>query len=398
MVAHENRLPRETFSRKLKVMCKKLDEKSKSVFEHRYYEDRVATSHVEVKNLWVFGSYARGAPDCGDLDLIIEYHVSDGRTPSTRATTREFVGKPVRVSFYSGTPKRNESGVSLDDAVLIWSADADIWKEAIESIQVVEGATRFSRKTDIIPLRPKQLGMIQDEMLEIVKLIENGYLASTFIPFEGKMEEDLAAKKALPEVFKNYETAKNNAKAIPDIVRILESIGPKEEWRLEYSRGLMYGGTSIQIGKKNPNIERLMRSGFYAVAIVPTPTQWGPNGIWMLERGPNHPDIVKINERKIFMVFEDEKPEYINEWDDFIETKTLEVFTSKEGAEEYLKLWIEDGLDYKSEVAEIIGPKSLSYFAAAEKVYVDGVDFDMRSIGGRTCATIGDLIDSLAAI
>ena len=69
MTALEKRFPRDVFTKKLRRICERLDECATRTisFKHFFFRHRLLTAEVTVKSLWVAGSYARGAAECGDL-------------------------------------------------------------------------------------------------------------------------------------------------------------------------------------------------------------------------------------------------------------------------------------------------------------------------------------------
>ncbi len=77
----ERRLPRDHFTRVLARICGRLDNSyaSQVRWTDSFFKE-VHHSIVSARALWVVGSYARGALDCGDLDLVMEaISQSDGR-------------------------------------------------------------------------------------------------------------------------------------------------------------------------------------------------------------------------------------------------------------------------------------------------------------------------------
>jgi hypothetical protein len=124
MAPSEKRLLREAFTRKLRRLCERLDEPHPRtvVFKHWFQRD-LQTSDVSVTSLWVVGSYARGAPDCGDLDVVLTIKWT-AHEPATTAVTRAFFGTLPYVRYYFGEPfhrtlakdrdSRRHRGTALD--------------------------------------------------------------------------------------------------------------------------------------------------------------------------------------------------------------------------------------------------------------------------------------------
>jgi hypothetical protein len=70
-----NRFPRDRFTRSLLAICEKLDACHDRTFDYKspnsdpWYLRIEGRVHAKVLSLWAFGSWARGAAECGDLDL-----------------------------------------------------------------------------------------------------------------------------------------------------------------------------------------------------------------------------------------------------------------------------------------------------------------------------------------
>ena len=134
----EVRTPRAAFTRRLARLCERVDEASEvDVNFNPFFSGRgdQRTRRVKLQRLWAVGSYARGAPTCGDLDLVFEFTTSGGPPfPSDRDTRRALFGAPPDIRFYAGTPERNSSLVRMDGARLVWSGPGCDWRKALASI------------------------------------------------------------------------------------------------------------------------------------------------------------------------------------------------------------------------------------------------------------------------
>jgi predicted nucleotidyltransferase len=73
------RIPRAVLTRRLKRLLARVDATPERVVERKkslvFGIDVRGPVRVRVDAIWVFGSYARGAPECGDVDLIIQSHM-----------------------------------------------------------------------------------------------------------------------------------------------------------------------------------------------------------------------------------------------------------------------------------------------------------------------------------
>lgn len=99
-------------------------------FRHFLFRSRQYTADVTVTSIWVAGSYARGAFNCGDLDVVFQAEETRNM-PSQSAITRSFFGTLAYVRYYIGDPQKNASGIEFPDAVQIWSCPGCDWATAI---------------------------------------------------------------------------------------------------------------------------------------------------------------------------------------------------------------------------------------------------------------------------
>jgi hypothetical protein len=157
MAAIEKRLAREAFTKKLRRLCERLDEPQPRTvaFKHWFLRDP-QTSEVTITSLWVVGSYARGAADCGDLDVVLTLKTSE-HEPSTSAVTKAFFGSLPYVRYSTGDAQKNSTGVALPEAAQIWSGPPCNWEAALSSIRIDPTAGGAAREMDAIPLRLEQI-------------------------------------------------------------------------------------------------------------------------------------------------------------------------------------------------------------------------------------------------
>jgi hypothetical protein len=116
---------------------------------------------IAVKELYVFGSYARGAMNCGDLDIVL-VTVEPTEEDRARCPSRGFMNLPdfdrkfrkrLRTSRSERIDILRTWGPSWDkvgkierkDCVLIWNGDA-AWKERIAAIEPDPTAGRAPRR------------------------------------------------------------------------------------------------------------------------------------------------------------------------------------------------------------------------------------------------------------
>lgn len=298
----ENRLPRESFSKALARMCKKLDEAPERLVLEKPAFSGNFEARITITSLWVVGSYARGAEHCGDLDVVIDWRSRNGLTPSTQAVKNIFFGPVPRLQCFSGTPKNNSSYVAFPDAVKIWSGPGCNWENAIESIKVVQGAGRQARETDLIPLRPCQMNCCWDGLHNVVEQLKSGILEQDFVAFTPEMiAADVGADLDPTARYLFSLQSKKSQALMPPIVRLMDKIEPNLTWYYEGGTSLRCGGSMIRLGLPSIDLHLLKPdTGVRQLVIIPHLSARGPNGAWILRRGPNHPDAQTFGQRQAY--------------------------------------------------------------------------------------------------
>ncbi|MBC3487158.1 hypothetical protein HU750_15915 [Pseudomonas sp. SWRI50] len=222
----EKRHPSERFTKQLIKMCRALDKASEHDFEVKGYRN-THPGHMEALELWVVGSYARGAATCADLDVVVNFN-SSGAAPSSSETRRKFFGSPPLLRLYEGTPEENRSGVPFPEAVLIWTKADGAWQSRIDSIRLDPNAGRAPRETDVIPLRPEQMYLWPEELAKVVELHRAGVLEWEFIPFSDSMLEPIPEQdKGEPERqlhLRTRDMGKKTQQLIPAVWRLAREL------------------------------------------------------------------------------------------------------------------------------------------------------------------------------
>ena len=176
------RIPRAVLTRRLERLLARVDATPERVVERKkslvYGIDVRGPVRVRVDAIWVFGSYARGAPACGDVDLIIQSHMEwagavtlDGR-PYLGSSLLPSIGKvispvigPLRKITFVDHHNYMSGGTMLSgdqvarDALLLWMPGLD-WLAALHGIPLDRTAGRAPRKewaTDEEQLKAERL-------------------------------------------------------------------------------------------------------------------------------------------------------------------------------------------------------------------------------------------------
>jgi len=307
----ERRRTRESFTRTLVRICKRLDVKSSAevqgINRHTHWKE---SGSFRLIRMWVVGSYARGAMACGDLDLVIE--LVDQRGGFTKQqVSRVLLGSPPDVTVYQGTPEDNTSYVIFDEAKLIWDGPGCSWQEAIEGIIPDPGAGRMVRSTDRIPFRRNQidLGFTDDPLGDYEHILElegNGVIQSVFLPIEqGGMEATLAdtnQQQFLEHIASNCgrKTRQLAPYAVQQLSQLPRWPNHYWQWDLHEKTKFRLGGADVRVGKPCIAIHALDNVTTSQVILAPHITRRGPNGIWILKRGNAHPLTIQFQHTQAY--------------------------------------------------------------------------------------------------
>lgn len=284
------RTPRATFHRMLTKMLTKAtsqeywDLPCEDIF---YWVKRKDTARIMLNGIWVAGSFARGATTCGDLDLILDVVKISGEDMPRRSTMRKHIlGVYPHVTTCIGTPNKNNFHTEFPEAVLLWSPEQPDWQTALNSIKINKEAGHLPREHDIFPLRGEQFdcgsyGSIID--LYKKKIINWQWISSDVVHEQntGKIRKFLNTLNTLK--------GKKSFEALADAVHYFCPCVPESSWDVGFCRPtqIKIGGYYVFTGAyPYINLDELDKPECSALVIVPHKTKRGPNGLWIIERGP----------------------------------------------------------------------------------------------------------------
>lgn len=411
MAALEKRYPRESFTKKLEQICQRLDEASTRAIAHKDFFNKAVTSQLEITSLWVVGSYARGAMACGDLDLVIEYRLIEGPHPAPRKITKTFFGGLPYVSYYFGNPESSTSGVAFPDAIVIWTEPGCDWRATIDSIKPVPSAGRAARETDSIPLRPDQLYM-EPERLQWIAAQEKEHLLEwefveftpadlVAVPTEEISKRDKKLLRMAPMMGKKSQVL------IPVIIRLMARYEPIGVWDSSDSYRVKFncGATALHLGRPalpyNPFDEEPTIKQY---ALVPHISRKGPNGAWIIRRGPHHPDTQSLANRHAYYLGSPGSPETVvyRGLDKIWPTKMLELFSTHEEAKEFAAMLDEGSESPDTTISRAEGLDLITLFALVDVVEIGDHQLATTHAGAayfeRNKATMSEIIAALPIV
>jgi hypothetical protein len=330
----ENRRSRASFTRVLERFCARLDETS--VFHVMVPKRDFLPGYsgkIRIRSLAVVGSYARGSPTCGDLDLLLDLEVIEGSIPPIQKLVRQAFGVFPDVRYYHGSQEENSSGIAFGESVCIWREGAD-WKQNLSSIKEDPQATA-PRRSDTVPLRIEQTEGDLTERRKLTELVENGTLRWRLIPYEGgSIPDELNEAQARVLHVAKCSWGRRSRALLPDILRYLRTRFESSVWN-DSSSDLDMAGVVFQLGYSSPHLAVLETPTHARIVIAPHISRRGPNALWEIERGDAHPLEVAFAHRECYVLRDtDEKPsigtEVVSGWGN--EAAFLELFPTFQAA------------------------------------------------------------------
>jgi hypothetical protein len=284
----ERRRSRDSLTRSLERIAGRIAQAPSQTVEwndrHRYTRE---VSTITAKRLWVAGSYARGAPQCGDLDLVLEVTVS-GVHPSSRTIAKGLFGSAPDTTLYVGTPDENSSYVVFPEACLIWSEDSPDWKANISAIACDAGAGRYARPTDRLPLRPEQMSTTLEELEQLLQLKGAQVLDWKFVDASDITLDPAAVEST--RLLAECLGAKTRD-ALQLAASYFGAAGREGEWNpatMNERTRFRCGGILLLTAYPEIPVHHLENPFYDTLALVPHRSRRGPNGIWIIRRGPAH--------------------------------------------------------------------------------------------------------------
>lgn len=226
---------RASYTRTLAAICGRLDKQpDASICWTHPFAPIKCNSQFYVTSLWVVGSYARGALDCGDLDLVAEIVVVDGPPPPEYEVAKELYKFRKGVSLHIGIPHQNTSNTQFPEARLIWQGPGCDWQAAIDAITPDPSAGHYERPTDRIPFQPKQLRCAIEALDELLSLEEQNIIQWKFAPIDlGVNVEPLSQDEQELSQVVTSRCGRNTQQLLPHLIAYLRMAGG---WKKPYLR------------------------------------------------------------------------------------------------------------------------------------------------------------------
>lgn len=384
----EKRRQRTSFTRSLQRIVERIDKASE--FDIEWFDDlfrKKEKTRFCVKALWVFGSWAKGAIYCGDLDLMVAVQVKEGSLPATSALRRVLLKGARDVRLYVGKPEENSSGVSVENAVLVWSVTDRDWKKNIANIKPDPSADRFARKIDALPLRSEQLYAEIDILEKVVDLKNEGILDWLWVPITDLESESIEWSETAVSFYEPLEDhcGKKTYEAMRPIIDWFEVNDPIQTWKYDYFSRAAFtiNGTFIHVGHPCIDLRRLDHHSCSALMMVPHFTKRGPNGIWIIRRGPKHKlESMFGNVSAYYLTENGLDPLLVQAVSNWNEIYLIDLFRTKEDSEAFA-LEISEETEPKLGVTKASGNELLRIISLVDQVDIDGEPYAITLDGTR---------------
>lgn len=382
-VPERPRLPRERLTKTVLAIAEDVARHETHAVRCRDMLGRAYEASFRVVALWAFGSWARGAPTCGDVDLIVDIERVGDEHPSASAVVSAVRRRRHYVDLHVGTPER--LGDVATGAVLLWSPEHPDFASAIGSVVLDDRAGRHLRPLDVLPLDARRLLMPFDARDEIPAQVVAGRLAldwraadavppssSSLTPWVERTSMGRAAKRVLPL-------------ALQSLGRWMDDKEIREAWTGERAGAAFHGlGVRLCIERWHHDHREFDRLGCRALVVVPHWTARGPNGVLTLTRGTAHPLVERFagtsawvaGDGLVVEVWSTRK----DRWTFDHQTLVLDLFTNRDTAE----AWQPDEDEDAPELHLVGGVELLDLIDRVDVVTIDrDTDVAITGMGER---------------
>lgn len=311
------RYPRERFTRSLSTLCARLDAQHQVEFDYKQKSGSFAPISGKLRStarvLWVYGSWAQGAADCGDLDLALDlpyewvgWHgwlpggVKALGLPDFDDARKGLLTAPPLVHILDAARIRRYGpvggfAVHPDTMMPIWLAPdltdqekvafgltgddpAKSWADRIAAITVDPDYKRAPRVQDALPLKVGQTGMRLPEVEAAIRAQEQGLIAWTFLPHGERRGDEAQLTAAERTVAARHPSN--------DLAQITRTIAAVRHLRKDHPTPTFRYGNGCGIWARMFDDFDKKRSA--CIVITPRWSSQGPNGSLVITKGPNH--------------------------------------------------------------------------------------------------------------
>lgn len=348
----DQRKPRAYWERKLETLLAGITAEPKRVYPWREkwqwpppaYHDGVFI----VSEVHVFGSFARGAAECGDLDILVVIVASKGARPSSSTVKKLLFGRPQRVQVFVDYQDTDTYRKHFPEHRLVWSQTSPDLKANLAGLGIVAGAGRFARKTDALPFPLEAFRAMRNEGEELVDAIEAGEVTSTVIPLESvAVDRDRwsSHQQHIARIFVEEAGAKTRQLAFPVLQYVFDTATSEPYyWHGSDRSHIHVNGVAAWVGRCALADWMLDRLDTTTVVLVPHQSRRWKTAIWKLERGPEHGAFKQFKDVQLWCLVQGKKPLYIPSttgMDTYVheELGSLRTYGTERDAKSAAKVW-----------------------------------------------------------
>jgi hypothetical protein len=208
----------------------------------------------------------------------------------------------------------------------------------------------------------------------------------------GSIREDLGALRLTRLPWDRY--GEKTREALQIAISYHASVGRRGAWKpLQWHDRTRFrcGGTLLLTSQLTVPLDQLENPIYGALALVPHRSRRGPNGIWLIGRGPEHSVEKLFAGCGAYYVVINGEPIYVSDQTHsrFQAATVIDLFSSEEDARERAEMERDDADDSDSvQVASGVGAELLRLIAGCDLIQVDGRAFAFSRAGELVVASI----------
>lgn len=277
------RTPRDAFTRRLTTIAGRIAAQPERTLDVRSrYLPGIHRSSFRVTSLWVAGSWARGALECGDLDLFVTIEKASGIFPEIGPVRRLLIGGFPHVSLIIGHPHEWEG---FGEALMVWSPEQPDYAAAIAKVFPDQSAGRFPRPLDALPVRFEQIRCDLEQQEELLRLKNEMIIDWEWI---SKDSLTLHPERWSPRArfwLEHGIFGKKTSEVVQYVFEIFA--GPSEfEWERIDATVVILGTIMVHMGcRPFVPVHALLEGDISTLVIAPHISRRGPNGLWVIRPG-----------------------------------------------------------------------------------------------------------------
>lgn len=260
-----------------------------------------------------------------------------------------------------------------------------------------------------IPFRPQQLRCDPKDLEHLLWLRGREIVRWHFTPFGDLASTEPLSKEEIEFTdFVHGHCGKNTQRLLPHVIAYLRTMGwNKPYMRSEFTKTCFrVGGTQVLIGRPLASAHELDWLTASDLLLVPHVSAAGPNGIWHIERGDQHPFVLAAGKLQVWTLSSRAgQPDFYYHLgkDDPINSSSargVDLFTTLPGAQDWIKQGKEDGEPVPIPKA-LTARELLSCLARVDVAAIDTADFAVTwrgrsTLGCDAVASAQELLQALA--